>query len=229
MKTRNRLTLLCLFYVAAYMSIANTKTVNADFRSALTKGAELKALLIVEDDEPSRLVQYKGVMDVPATNEWIGLDLEKKDFVKPYGKGEISDFEIKVEWDGLPAWKSQYCSLDLRFAGTHSGGYYENNVMESEFPYPYRADLDNAFLERVVHIIDRAGISNKTNIPFPKDKSLVIRSRVVVDENEHIINAYYGCIRKLGIGPSRRGKALLVLSYVFNQISNDTNLEALER
>lgn len=320
MKTRNRLILTCAFYLASFMPAINAETVNADFRAALTKGAELKTLLTVEDDDkkpiegaevqivmpllydnyllngvtdsngcwvvngtttgngvvyniskegfyPSKkkislitmgaehevkngkwqpygakerlvlrripqtpeIVQYKGIMDVPTTNEWLGLDLEKKDFVNPYGKGEVADLEIKVEWDGLPAWKSQYCALDMRLSGRYSGGYYENNVTESEFPYPYRANLDNAFLERGVRIVDRANLPSKTKIPFPQDKSLVIRSRVVVDKKENITSAHYGCIRKLEIGPSRRGKALLVFSYVFNQVSNDTNLEALER
>ena len=45
------------------------------------------------------------------------------------------------------------------------------------------------------------------------------------DENGTIKSANYGSIRRFEIGPSRRGVALLRLSYVFNPTPNDTNLE----
>ena len=38
---------------------------------------------------------------IPSTNRWVGVDLERNDFVKPYGIGESSDVLVKVMWDGL--------------------------------------------------------------------------------------------------------------------------------
>lgn len=53
----------------------------------------------------------------PATNSWIGLDLKLADWVKPFGKGEISDVELNVLWDGLPPDKSKLCIYDMRVCG----------------------------------------------------------------------------------------------------------------
>ena len=33
-------------------------------------------------------------------NAWLGFDFEKRDFVHPYGNGEIKDFEVMFDWDG---------------------------------------------------------------------------------------------------------------------------------
>lgn len=178
--------------------------------------------------QPANLICFDDIMKVPVTNRWIGLDFERKDFVKPYGVGMIADIEIKVEWDGLPAWKSQYCSLDMRFASARSGGYYEENITESIFPYPYRANPNKGYSIKLIHIVDRAGIPNQTRLPFPQDKTLVTQSRVTTNGEQHTVFANYGSIRKLEIGPGREGKALLVLSYAFNPTPNDTNLETNE-
>lgn len=51
------------------------------------------------------------------------------------------------------------------------------------------------------------------------------RTRTIVDENGEIKAANYGCIRRFEVGPSRRGVALLRMSYVFNPTPNDVNLE----
>jgi hypothetical protein len=150
--------------------------------------------------------------------------MEKKDFVKPFGCGNNIDFEIKVEWDGLPAWESKSCSAKIRFEGDGCGGYYAKNVSESSFPYTYQAEPNCSYAERMVCIVDRNGDPYTTKIPFVKDSSFVTRTRCQMDKGK-IKVANYGCIIHLEIGPSRRGVALLRLSYVFNPIPNDTNLE----
>lgn len=83
-----------------------------------------------------------------------------------------------------------------------------------------------SYAERLVRVVDRNGDPHTTKIPFVKDSALVTRTRCVIDEEGKIKAANYGCIRRFEIGPSRRGVALLRLTYVFNPTSNDTNLEA---
>ena len=56
-------------------------------------------------------------------NKWIGFDLVKYDFVKPFGVGENSDMEVMFEWDG--AWRQKDykgMSLRLRFPQKFAGG-----------------------------------------------------------------------------------------------------------
>ena len=38
--------------------------------------------------------------DTKTPSAWIGFDIEKYDFVKPHGQGEVADMEIKYEFDG---------------------------------------------------------------------------------------------------------------------------------
>lgn len=172
------------------------------------------------------LVVFNKIIDMPSTNVWIGFDMKKQSFVCPHGIGEESDFEVYVEWDGLPAWESKYCNAKIRFASPFCGGYYVANVSESRFPYPYRAEMPNTFQEKDVSIVDRAGDPHQTKVPFRKDACMVTRTRSVIDENGTIKSANYGSIRRFEIGPSKRGVALLRLYYVFNPTPNDTNLEA---
>ena len=171
------------------------------------------------------LVVHNKIIDVPATNVWLGFDMKAQSFVRPHGSGENSDFEVYVDWDGLPAWESIRCNAKIRFVSPACGGYNVVNIMESKFPYPYHAEKVNAFHIKEFTIVERAGDPHRTKIPFCKGSSMVTRTRSVLDEKGTVKVANYGCIRRFEIGPSRRGVALLRLSYVFNPTPNDTNLE----
>ena len=173
---------------------------------------------------PVDLIAFDKLIDVSQTNVWLGFDMEKMDFVKPIGNGSTVDFEVKAEWDGLPAWKSKNCRAEIRFLGDSTGGCYAKNVPESSLPYICSAQPDSSYLERLVLLVDRNGDPHTTKIPFPKDAALVTRTRCIMEKGK-IKSANYGCIRRLEIGPSRRGVALLRLTYVFNPTPNDTNLE----
>ena len=174
---------------------------------------------------PENLIVFEKIIDVPQTNAWLGFDMEKMDFINPFGVGVFSDFELKADWDGLPAWKSKHCGAEIRFSGTKTGGYYVDNVIESRFPYAYTARIDSSFKEKSIRIVERNGDSHSTKVPFAKDVSLVTRTRSIVDEQGKLKMTNYGCIKRFEIGPSRRGVALLRLSYIFNPTPNDTNLE----
>ena len=149
--------------------------------------------------------------------------MEKMDFTSPLGNGSRTDFEVRVEWDGLPAWESRYCNAEIRFANKGTGGYYVGNMLESSFPYVYEACHNSSFTEKNVHIVDRNGDPHTTKMLFPKGKSLVTRTRSVINEDGQIKSANYGCIRKFAIGPSKRGVALLRLSYVSTQPQTTRN------
>ena len=210
---------------------------------------EIEKITLRKIEKPITLVALNKLIDVAYTNIWLGFDMEKMDFVKPNGNSsdiafktkdgtligfttiqsddityDKMDFEIKVEWDGLPAWESKSCSAKIRFEGDGCGGYYAKNVSESSFPYTYQAEPNCSYAERMVCIVDRNGDPYTTKIPFVKDSSFVTRTRCQMDKGK-IKVANYGCIIHLEIGPSRRGVALLRLSYVFNPTPNDTNLE----
>ncbi len=181
-------------------------------------------------DEPRQMIKMDKWMEIPRTNTWIGVDLMKNDLTKPFGAGETSDIEVWVEWDGLPPWKSGFCRASMRFPGVLSGGYYADNVCESEYPYPYFADNTLAYAERIVCIVNRDGIQpnlSATRVPFRSNSSLIIRTRCIVDEKGAMRQANYGRIKDFNVGPSRGGVAVCIV-YAFNPTPNDTNLEDVE-
>ena len=174
---------------------------------------------------PVSLIIFDKLIDVAPTNLWMGFDMGKMDFIRPFGVGTWSDFEIKADWDGLPAWESKQCCAEIRFSDDKNGSYRVENVTESRFPYSYAAIAGSSFDKKDIRIVDRNGDPHTTKVPFPKDVSFVTRTRSVVDEHGKIKMANYGCITRFDVGPSRRGVALVHLSYVFNPTPNDTNLE----
>ena len=72
--------------------------------------------------KPRKLVDCRTFFSLPSTNAWVGFDMEKKSFVKPFGEGDVSDFDIYAEWDGLPPWKSCFCRGKMRIQGDFCGG-----------------------------------------------------------------------------------------------------------
>ena len=186
---------------------------------------EIKNIILRRIVKPMNLIAFDKVIDVAQTNVWLGFDMEKMDFVKQIGNGNNVDFEIKAEWDGLPAWESKSCRADIRFLGDGTGGCYVKNVPESTFPYAYCAQTDTLYAERHVRVVDRNGDPHSTKIPFVTDSALVTRTRCVTDEDGRIKAANYGCITRFEVGPSRRGVVLVRLAYVYNPTPNDTNLE----
>ena len=189
-------------------------------------GTEVTVVLR-EMRHPQQMISFGKWIDVPQTNTWVGVDLMRRDLVKPFGSGEVADVEVWAEWDGLPPWKSGYCLANVRFAGPLSGGYYVDNVSDSKCPYPYTADKTVAFDEKQIRIVNRNGEPpnlSSTRVPFRHASSLVVRSRCVADEDGVIKSASYGRINDFEVGPGK-GFVAIRISSVFNPVPNDTNLE----
>ena len=165
-------------------------------------------------------------IDIPRTNVWIGFDFERQGLLKPYGKGQIADVEVKVDWDMLPPWKSTFCQVSMRFPHGHSGGIWSDSVLESVFPFAYRAVENGLYEIKTLLVVDRTGPSLSTRVPFPENRSMTARVRCCEDEKGRIIQQNFVSIRNIDICPSKYGTSLLSIMYVFNSTPNDTNLEA---
>lgn len=64
-------------------------------------------------------------------NEWIGFDIQRYDFVAPYGSGVVSDFDVRFDWDGK--WKVREFSgigVEIRFPEKYSGAYYQPRYIQ---------------------------------------------------------------------------------------------------
>ena len=173
---------------------------------------------------PCPLVDTAKWISVPRTNEWLRFDMRIGDFVHPYGTGSKSDFEVKVEWDGLSASQCRLCTATVRFMAEKCGGYFARKSEESEFPFDYQANTNKIF-DVSFKIINREGDFHQTHHPFPKDEFFVTRSRCKFNANGEMVSANYGIVRRFDIYPSRNSSAMIDYSGAFNPTPNDTNLE----
>lgn len=164
-----------------------------------------------------------------ATNQWIGFDIEKYDFVKPHGKGMIADMDVRIDWDGRRWPNSTGMEVYIRFPEKYAGGYYQDRVMGSDFKDSYFA-LTNAtymkefsFFEHPIRDA-RGDIERFEKKTFDLTKVLIVRSRCVLDENGRLKEARYCQISNFRFSCDDGGGCIM-FQPIFNPTPNDTNLE----
>ena len=163
------------------------------------------------------------------TGKWLGFDIAQYDFVKPNGKGEVADFEVKFEWDGQRGENFHGMDMDMRFPESFAGAYYHERVMQSEFKDAYSAST-NATYQKTFTFYSRpirnlAGeIVARNQRHFDTTKTLIVRSRCVLNDDGTLKSARYSEITDLSFGCGRKG-AWIMFQPIFNPTPNDTNLE----
>ena len=166
-------------------------------------------------------------------NAWVGFDLERRDFVRPYGNGEAADFEVFFEWDGKCFADYKGLALKIRFADKFSGYYQREVNAYSEFRGPYAALIGESymqsagFFERVI-IEDSTYGRRYDRHFFNQEKCWIVRSRCKIDANGNLISAHYSVVNNIEFGYERGGVAGLCITGAFNPTPNDTNLEDIE-
>ena len=162
---------------------------------------------------------------VPETNKWIGFDMKQADWVLSGHKGKMSDFEVFLEWDGLPSRDSKLLKLHFRTVDSQGGFYYADSVKESRFHGVYNASTNEVLQQAFsCQTTQKEGRIVKTGLPH--SKLLVLRSRCVCDQEGMLRMANYSTISWVSVEGSQKGKGEMLLSYSFNPTPNDTNLES---
>ena len=158
-------------------------------------------------------------------NQWLGFDIQKHDFVHPYGTGDIADFEVMIEWNGK--WLPEYTGMGvrIRFVIPFSG-YYEMPICpESNFKGPYVADAKKNFHQAATFDEKVDASMNRTGHHLDKNKCWVVRSRCKVDINGELISANYSVVHKIRFCGEPNGEGGVGIMGAFNPTPNDTNLE----
>ena len=160
---------------------------------------------------------------------WIGFDVEKYDFVKPHGNGEVADMEIKYEVDGHDLKNLDGMDIYIRFPWNYAGAYYQNRCMTSDFKDAYFAATNAVYLKDF-HFFDhklRDGhghVVRHDKQTFDNSKAMIVRSRCVVDEEGGLKEARYSEITHFRFGCDENG-CCLMFQPIFNPTPNDPNLE----
>ncbi|MBN1522161.1 MAG: carboxypeptidase regulatory-like domain-containing protein [Candidatus Aureabacteria bacterium] len=178
-------------------------------------------VLLRKIKNPVPMYAKRLTIDVPEKSAIIGFDLIKGDWVKPYGKGEISDFLFQATQTG-DDWKNFEISLKLTFSNPKDGiqVYKVNADSNEDFPsqlkLPYKAPLEGYKYSWS----RKQGNNPETgtyNIKKEKNINYIYRVRTALDSNGNVVKALYGKIHgDFEIGGLKRPKLQLAFTYYLN-------------
>jgi hypothetical protein len=190
---------------------------------------------------PIPMYAKKVTTKIPMTNECCGYDLMVGDWVRPAGRGVVSDFVFRV--DG--SWKDDrnyHYVFSLSFSHGEDGAIpfayptinrVDDTPVGSKLLVPNQAPENGYISSNTWHYSqtqtpDLYGHDAKTN---DCHKPIVFRFRIRSSTNEAgvITNACYGKLRSISFWPRRLagsgGEVSLNFTYYLNPTPNDRNLE----
>jgi len=159
---------------------------------------------------------------IPEMDKPIGFDLEKGDWIAPYGKGEISDFSFTASGYFQDPSKGSKGGYVLSFSNEHDGiqTYRFSEEVRSSFKWPYEAPLNGyqSSMEKFIYWPPNGG-PQETDYDDKNNYIFRVRSRELADGK---IVGCYGIIEgELQVGP--RGE--VKFKYWFNPVPNERSLE----
>lgn len=158
-------------------------------------------------------------------NCWLGFDLQKHDYVHPFGAGSTADFEVMIRWNGK--WLPDYSGMgvSIRFSNPYSG-YYEMPINHvSKFKGPYSADASKNYAREAEFSEKVVGPAKRIRRQFDENKCWVVRSRCKVDENGNLETACYSVVHKVNFCAKSDGRGGFRVVGAYNPKPNDANLE----
>ena len=172
-------------------------------------------------------VPVKEFLFTSSVCEWVGYDIEKNDFIKPNGSGEIADFEVYLDWDKIYSINdSKQIGFKIRFIEEGAGFYVQPLDQMSKLPTPYFAETNRVF-EKEAQFYGRYN-GKRLKQRFDESQCWIIRSRCKFDDNGKLKVAHYSVVRFLGVSASPELKVGFCFLGAFNPMPNDTNLEDIE-
>lgn len=198
-----------------------------------------------KNPQPMYAYSREKEVNAPIENGRYGFDLQVFDWLPPLGKGEVADFYYVRERKDLERIARLIDEKKLHQVHTfrsdepdapklgdvvgriefdaNGGAYIRSQTGNENFPSTYAAVQDAEYEKEIpIMICANNGKHWLHEGPVvPKDKYVVIRSRVKCDENGKIVSAHYSKI----LGPWGIGALMCPYEAVFNPRPNDTNLE----
>ena len=150
-----------------------------------------------------------------------GFDMEKGDWIKPDGKGEIADFVVECSEAHFAKDKALDCALAFT-NGVHDG-FYMAKCTGTRFRSDYVANTNATYMKRLD--FDSWGKKYRGRYAtqlLDDDEYIVVRTRTKCDDRGHIVSAHYAKI----YGAIQLRSGIYSKGMYFNPNENDPNLEA---
>lgn len=161
-------------------------------------------------------------ISVPATNVWLGLDLETFKLTSPYGDGAHADMQLRFNSEPVNKYVPNWATMEVSFTNNPHGGFYVLPKDEfSELKSSYNANTN--MLYRTTRTFRIGRMASERDI-LNDDSYIVFRTRTKVDDKGRLVSAHYGKI----YGPWYIWRNTRARMIFFNTIPNDTNLEDME-
>ena len=159
---------------------------------------------------------------IPKKQIKIGFDLEKGDWVAPYGKGKIADFIFIPNWYSFDPIKGSEGSYKLVFSNPDDGiqEYEFPKNLDSSFKWAYVAPTNN-----YSNILEQKSVWTKTGRLKKgyKNCNYIFRVRSKRNKKGKIISACYGRIKgPIDVGPYGKFN----MEYWFNPNPKSRSLES---
>ena len=159
----------------------------------------------------------------PCSDQYIGFDLEKGDWVRPHGDGIHHDIYLRYEYKAGSKQSLYYrAAVHFMFTNKHDGAYAMTKDSSSAFQSDYHADTNAVYSKEMAYIYDRLTGVVRESSKFPESGYLVLRVRSKTDRAGNLISAHYAKM----YGPIAAGAGGIYMGYYFNHNENDPNLEA---
>ncbi|MBC8462222.1 MAG: hypothetical protein H8D67_29995 [Deltaproteobacteria bacterium] len=169
---------------------------------------------------------------IPVLDEPVGFDLERGDWVSPYGKGRAPDFVFSFSYSQKPIRNQGNYEIEmtLGFDSPEDGiqdtyVFVEKWAALSTLRLPYVAPQGG--YESVYRWnMSRIDMQRERSPELRDDQNYIFRVRTKIDENGKIISANYGKIHgAIETGGYLQDLPRLKFLYYFNPEPNSQNLE----
>lgn len=163
-----------------------------------------------------------SIIEIPVADKEIGFDLERFDWVSPYGGGMHSDFIFNLK-RRFVAWDDQDCVLTVTFSNKNDG----IQLIEEDLQYGNifklpRCAPESGYREKLEFYIKAANGKWESNVKETDNYIFRIRSK---EEAGRVTQAMYGKIQgPLEFSTPDSKTALIVMKYYLNP-DHTRNLE----
>jgi hypothetical protein len=188
-----------------------------------TASLDEQTIILVQREVRNPIAMYARKIDVMRSEwhgDWVKYDFILGDFLPPYGQGQVSDMEVRWDFEKEDFW-SVKTDLYVKFPGEGNGLSrfdVEGPILYSQFHSSYEAPVVQYTPEK--HFFTYvAGQGSPVETNFEKNQAnYYFRIRTQLDDEGNIVSAYYGKI--YGDFNSTRG-----FPYYVNPTPNDRNME----
>lgn len=158
---------------------------------------------------------------IPLHDKWLGFDLEKFDWCKPYGDGNHED--VLLYFTRSKKSNSEFrFTMDVSFTNNlFAGAYVKKKDLESDLKTLSLANTNGSFQSEFHYVRERNVDGKRTMTWLNENEYLVFRTRTTVKDGK-LNYAHYGCIQGQWSSDS---DSMVLEDGCFNPTPNDVSIE----